>query len=122
MNIISCYKFVLLDRVYPKRYDRVKYRGEWKDCDDFHTIDDSGNGCNCPFVACTGSQECIEPMGFRMFHANNISARRFGRVKSGLNLEIQPKEKFEYSAWVGKIMFLLKKEYIRDSKQIFLTL
>ena len=44
-----------------------------------------------------------------MFHANNISARRFGRVKSGLNLEIQPKEKFEYSAWVGKIMFLLKK-------------
>ena len=47
-----------------------------------------------------------------MFHANNISARRFGRVKSGLNLEIQPEEKFEYSAWVGKIMFLLKKKSI----------
>lgn len=47
-----------------------------------------------------------------MFHANNISARRFGRVKSGLNLKIQPKEKFEYSAWVGKIMFLFKKKSI----------
>lgn len=61
-----------LDQVFTKRYDRVKYKGEWKDCDNFHTLDDSGNGCNCPFVACTGSQPCSDLSGFfcRFLHSN----------------------------------------------------
>ncbi|CAH3159513.1 unnamed protein product, partial [Pocillopora meandrina] len=56
----------------PKRYDKVKYRGEWKNCDYFHTKDDFGSWCNCPFVACTGSQECTTMGGFfcRFLHDN----------------------------------------------------
>ncbi|KAJ7388703.1 hypothetical protein OS493_036142 [Desmophyllum pertusum] len=59
-------------QTFTKRYDRVKYRGDWKDCDDHIRIDGSGNGCNCPFVACTGSQECTAPDGFfcRFLHDN----------------------------------------------------
>ncbi|XP_078344743.1 uncharacterized protein LOC144630285 [Oculina patagonica] len=59
-------------QTFTKRYDRVKYRGEWKDCDNHITIDGSGNGCSCPFVACTGSQECTAPDGFfcRFMHDN----------------------------------------------------
>ncbi|XP_078344742.1 uncharacterized protein LOC144630284 [Oculina patagonica] len=59
-------------QTFTKRYDRVKYRGDWKDCDNHIHIDSSGNGCSCPFVACTGSQECVAPDGFfcRFLHSN----------------------------------------------------
>jgi len=62
----------VLDQVFTTYYERVKYRGEWKDCDVFDTIDSSGNGCNCPFVACTGSQQCTGPLGFncKFLHDN----------------------------------------------------
>ena len=57
-------KFLVDTETLPKRYDRVKYRGEWKNCDNFHTKDDFGNWCNCPFVACMGSEECTPVSGF----------------------------------------------------------
>ncbi|KAK3717312.1 hypothetical protein QZH41_002314 [Actinostola sp. cb2023] len=47
--------------VYPKMFEQIKYLGNWKDCDDYHTIDQAGNGCGCVFVGCTGSQECVAP-------------------------------------------------------------
>ena len=44
------------------RQSQVQRRVEnW---DNFHTKDDFRNWCNCPFVACTGSQECTPVSGF----------------------------------------------------------
>ena len=57
-------RFLVDTETLPKRYDRVKYRGEWKNCDNFHTKDDFRNWCNCPFVACTEPQECTPVSGF----------------------------------------------------------
>ena len=57
-------KFLVDTETLPKRYDRVKYRGEWKNCDNFHTKADFRNWWNCPFVACTGSEECTPMSGF----------------------------------------------------------
>lgn len=37
---------------------------EWKDCDDHLRLDGSGNGCSCPFIACTGAMECTTQDGF----------------------------------------------------------
>ena len=54
------------------RYARVKYRGDWKDCNNFHTVNGHGTYCNCPFVACTGTQSCVTTDGFfcRFLHDN----------------------------------------------------
>ncbi|KAK3728472.1 hypothetical protein QZH41_002330 [Actinostola sp. cb2023] len=67
------YKNVVRSTDYPKMFERIKYKGEWKDCNIFHTIDQAGNGCNCPFVACTGARECTAG-GFRCYFTNeNVS-------------------------------------------------
>ena len=57
-------KFLVDTETLQKRYDRVKYRGEWKNCDNLYTKDDFRNWWICPFVACTGSEECTPMSGF----------------------------------------------------------
>ncbi|XP_020902902.1 uncharacterized protein LOC110241383 [Exaiptasia diaphana] len=47
--------------VYPKRFDRIKLFGEWRNCDHYHKIDQAGNGCGCVFIGCTGSRDCVSP-------------------------------------------------------------
>ncbi|KAK3719583.1 hypothetical protein QZH41_002462, partial [Actinostola sp. cb2023] len=56
---------------YPKMFERVKYKGNWMDCDGFHTVDQAGNGCNCHFVACTGTRECTAGAGFHCQYFTN---------------------------------------------------
>ena len=60
--------------------DRVKYRGEWNNCENFHTKDNYRNWCNCPFVACTGSRECTTMSGFFCrFFAQKCEFRRYDK-------------------------------------------
>ena len=66
--------------MFKKRYERVKYRGEWKDCDYAHKIDSDGNGCNCIFVACTGTQQCTSLSGlFCRFLRKNVNVNDMTR-------------------------------------------
>ena len=46
------------DVVLPKVHDHVIWQGKTFNCDDHHTVDNSGQYCGCVFLACTGSQDC----------------------------------------------------------------
>ncbi|XP_020910474.1 uncharacterized protein LOC110248301 [Exaiptasia diaphana] len=46
------------ETVLPMKFQRIKYKGEWKDCKYYHKIDQAGNGCNCVLVGCTGARQC----------------------------------------------------------------
>ena len=39
-------------------HEEINYEGTKLKCDIYHTTDDSGRWCNCPFLFCTGSQDC----------------------------------------------------------------
>ncbi|XP_078343936.1 uncharacterized protein LOC144630283 [Oculina patagonica] len=68
-------------QTFRKLYKKVKYLGAWKDCDNHITIDGSGNGCSCPFVACTGSKECITLNGFFcQFLHDNVDVNDMSRA------------------------------------------
>ena len=44
----------------PKRFEHITYLGDKKDCDDHVRKTDRGQWCTCPFVLCTGAQECTQ--------------------------------------------------------------
>ena len=39
-------------------HEEINYEGTKLKCDIYHTTDNSGTWCNCPFLFCTGSQDC----------------------------------------------------------------
>ena len=56
---ISLLFMFISDNVLPKAHDAIQFDGMMFDCNDFHTTDRSGTWCNCPFLACTGGQDCF---------------------------------------------------------------
>lgn len=52
-------------------HEEINYMGQILDCDDCHTTDSSGTWCNCPFLFCTGSQDCSNMGGLMCGVVNN---------------------------------------------------
>ena len=59
-KLIVCFFRLLLisDEVLTKIHDTIQIDGNVYECQYFHTKNSHGTWCNCPFLACTGSQDC----------------------------------------------------------------
>ena len=58
-NVYTLSLFIFIsDEVLPKVHDNIKFMGNNYNCDDFHTTNSFGTWCGCPFLACTGGQDC----------------------------------------------------------------
>lgn len=55
--ILSLFIFIS-DEVLRKVHDTIKFKGNNYNCDHFHTTNSFGTWCGCPFLACTGGQDC----------------------------------------------------------------